>query len=341
MNYISLVLIALISIFVTSCSTDVDVNGDWEDIPVVYCVLDHSAEFQYVKVNKSFLGKMPASVMAQQSDSLFYETVEVKIEEYKNGNLINTWVFEPVDTIQKPEGYFSDDRNTVWIKKMNFTEGANYKLIVDINNGQHFVTGDVKLIDGINLIKPNSFIPQVDISNYNGDSEYQYNNGTNGKVFQMTIVFNYLEIIDGDTADVYKSIVWNQSKEYRSTSGASDITGKFSVLAFYNLLKNSIPPAAPNVKRLVKMPNSIEFRLAAADENYSTYMEVTSPSNGLVQEKPSFTNLVGGFGLFASRYNIKLVKPLGGRTLDSISRGIYTKDLGFADRYDAYYHGVN
>jgi len=337
MNNISLILLAIILVFFSSCSTEVDVNGEWDDIPIVFCVLDHSSEYQYVKVNKSFLGPVPASVMAQESDSLFYENVTVVIKEYINENETGSWIFYPVDTIDKPEGYFSNDKNTVWACKMTFSDDAVYELNVNINNGEHVIKAETQLIDGLYLIKPSSLQPRIDIHNYNGDGEYKYNNGTNGKVFQMTIVFNYLEIIDGDTSENYISIYWNQSKEYRNTASASDVTGKFSIQAFYNLLATSIPIAETNVKRLVKMPNSIEFRLAAADENYATYMEVTAPSNGLVQDKPSFTNLTEGYGLFASRYNIILTKPLSGRSLDSINRGIYTKNMGFADRYDPYY----
>ncbi len=337
MNYISLILLALISIFVSSCSTDVDVNGEWNDIPIVYCVLDHSADVQYVKVNKSFLGPLPASVMSQVSDSLFYQSVNVVIHEYKNGYMTQSWTFDQVDSIQKPDGYFASDKNTMWSKQMNLSSDAEYELVVSINNGEHTVKAKTELIDGVYMKKPSSLVPTVELYNYNGDGEYQYNNGTNGKVFQMSITFNYLEIVDGDTSDVSKSIVWLQGKEYRTNQNPSDVTGKYSVLAFYNLLASSIEPAAANVKRLVKMPNSIEFNLVAVDENYLTYMEVTAPSNGLVQEKPSFTNLEGGFGLFASRYNIGLIKPLSGRTLDSINRGIYTKNLNFADRYDPYY----
>ena len=70
---IILSLISFFLLFIFSCSTDVNVNGEWDDIPIVYCVLDQSAEYQYVKVNKSFLGNKPASEMAQHSDSLFYK----------------------------------------------------------------------------------------------------------------------------------------------------------------------------------------------------------------------------------------------------------------------------
>jgi hypothetical protein len=340
MNYISLIFLFIISVFTfSSCSTDVDVNGPYADIPIVYCVLDHSSEFQYVKVNKTFLGPMPASQMAQVSDSLFYENVTVRLIEKLNNSVTRDWYFTAVDTISKPEGYFANDQNLIFVGNPVLNVEAEYQIEVNINNGQHIVTGDTYLIDGLRILIPNLYVPYVDIYYYPGDFPYEYSNGTNGKIFQMSITFNYLEVIDGDTIDQMISIPWYQAKEYRQTESSTEVNGKFSVTAFYNLLATSIEPAESNVKRLVKMPNSIEFNLVAADENYSTYMDVTSPSSGIVQEKPSFTNLIGGYGLFASRYNTTVIKPLGGKTLDSISRGIYTQNLGFAGRFDIYYQG--
>lgn len=337
MKYISLIIIAFISLIVVSCSTDVDVNGEWKDIPVVYCVLDQSTEYQYVKVNKSFLGPVPAAQMAQISDSLFYEYVEVMIHEYVNGNKTSTWIFDAVDTIQKEDGYFATDRNTIWMKKMNLNVDAQYKIEVNINNGAHIVTGETKLIDGISIKTPSSSSPTIEIKRYESDTRYEYYRANNGKVYQMTVSFNYIEVRGNDTTN--HTVSWPQAKEYKLTEGAeiNAVIGSFSNLAFYNLLIAQIPIPEAGVKRYVKMPNSVVFSLASADENYVTYMEVTSPSNGIVQEKPSFTNLDGGFGLFASRYNVYRPKTMSRASLDSISRGIYTKELGFADAYDDYY----
>ncbi len=340
MNYINLIFLFIISFLtLSSCSTEVDVNGEWKDIPIVYCVLDHSSEYQYVKVNKTFLGPLPASQMAQVSDSLFYENVNVRLIEKLNNSVTRAWTFDAVDTIVKPDGYFANDKNIIYVGNPVLNEEAKYYIEVDINNGQHFVTGETMLIDGVRIKIPNTNLPFIEMFNYTGDFPYRYNNGVNGKIFQMTINFNYIEIIDGDTVDQVFTIPWPQAKEYRLTNTETDVNGQFSISAFYNLLIANITPAGDSIIRLVKMPNSIEFILVAADENYSTYMDVTSPSTGIVQEKPSFTNLLGGYGLFASRYNTTVIKPLGGRTLDSLSRGIYTSNLGFESRHNQYYQG--
>ena len=345
MKKIKLLFSVILAVFIfTACSTDVEVNGEWKDIPIVYCILDASSPIQYVKVNKSFLGNIPASQMAAISDSLFYNKVEVVLNEYNPNNVkIASYTFDQVDTIPKPAGYFGNERNTLWVKQINLNLDNSYELVVTIDDGKHIVKSRTNLVKGMYITAPSPFAPSVDIVRYASDFEYKYNNGTNGKAFQMTIAFNYFEVnAQGDTSEV-KTIVWPQNKEYRTTTSPTEVNGKFSILAFYNLISSKLGEPQPGVKRFVKMPESIEFRLAAADENYVTYMEITAPSSGIVQEKPSFTNLDGGYGLFASRYNVVLTKKLGTRTLDSLSRGIYTKNLGFANAYDQYYlsNGAN
>ncbi len=338
MNYITLILLFIISFFTfNACSTDVNVNGEYKEIPIVYCVLDQSQEYQYVKVNKTFLGPVPASQMAQVSDSLFFENVTVKLHEIINNNITNTYTFTKCDTINKDEGFFANDKNIIYIGNPDLKREATYKIEININNGAHIVEAETKLIDGVNITVPNIYSNFVDMYYYDKDFQYRFNNGKNGKIFQMTMNFNYLEVIDGDTIEKTKTIPWPQNKIYRTSPAPSEVSGKFSIVSFYNLLANNIEPDPANVVRLVKMPNSIVFNLVAVDENYATYMDITAPSSGIVQEKPSYTNLIGAYGLFASRFKISTPKTFGGRTLDSISRGIYTKQLGFANRYDNYY----
>ncbi|MCK9256216.1 MAG: hypothetical protein M0P36_10575, partial [Bacteroidales bacterium] len=179
----------------------------------------------------------------------------------------------------------------------------------------------------------------VELRNYTANSVYKYKNGEHGKVFQMNLSFNYFEVYNNDTT--YYSIPWELNKDFKNTEGNSEVNGVFSVMAFYNLLLAQIPEPREGAKRYVKMPESLIYNLVVVDENYMIYMEVTEPSSGLVQEKPSFTNLKNDSGLvaglIASRYNFYRAKKLSRPTLDSIHRGIYTKNLGFVNPFDEYY----
>ena len=52
-------------------------------------------------------------------------------------------------------------------------------------------------------------------------------------------------------------------------------------------------------KRVVK---HIEFLMSVANPTLKTYIDLNEPLNGIVQDRPSFTNIDGGRGVFASRF---------------------------------------
>ena len=62
-----------------SCSTDVELNADYKDITVIYALLDKNSEYQYIKVNKAFLGEASVAEMASVSDSFTYKTADVSV----------------------------------------------------------------------------------------------------------------------------------------------------------------------------------------------------------------------------------------------------------------------
>ena len=84
----SLVYILLVCVIAVSCKTDIDISADWENIPVVYSILDPSDTIHYVRITRVFSGNESAYVMAMQPDSLVYkDTLDVKIkvkDEYNN-----------------------------------------------------------------------------------------------------------------------------------------------------------------------------------------------------------------------------------------------------------------
>ena len=66
-------ILSIFSILFISCETEVNVNAPWEEVVVVFGLLDQGQELQFVKVNKAFLGDDAAPDMAQRPDSFnFY-----------------------------------------------------------------------------------------------------------------------------------------------------------------------------------------------------------------------------------------------------------------------------
>ena len=73
----------------------------------------------------------------------------------------------------------------------------------------------------------------------------------------------------------------------------------------------------------------IEFIFTVGNQEFSDYMDVNKPSDGIVQDKPIYTNINGGIGLFASRISHSVSKSMESRSLDSLFNGRMTSNLGF------------
>jgi hypothetical protein len=81
--------------------------------------------------------------------------------------------------------------------------------------------------------------------------------------------------------------------------------------------------------------------MGLANNELKTWIDVNNPVTGIIQERPSYTNVVGGLGLFASRasafvLNMPLLSssPTLGETpgnIKALMNGIYTSDLNFCD----------
>ena len=55
MKYIPIYLSILVT-FLTSCSEEVNLTGDFKETAVVYGLLDHADSLHYVKITRAFIG---------------------------------------------------------------------------------------------------------------------------------------------------------------------------------------------------------------------------------------------------------------------------------------------
>ena len=68
----------------SACESDLDVNAQWEEVTVVYGLLDQSRDQQYIKINKAFLGEADALQMASNSDSSNYNPDDLSVTLYQS-----------------------------------------------------------------------------------------------------------------------------------------------------------------------------------------------------------------------------------------------------------------
>ena len=106
----------LIIISFSSCESDLDINSEWEEVTVVFGLLDQSKEKQYIRINKAFLGDESLCYQTRLADSLNFspQNLEVKIERVSTlGNVLDSRIL--VDTVMlKDSGTFTNDNNIIY-----------------------------------------------------------------------------------------------------------------------------------------------------------------------------------------------------------------------------------
>ena len=78
MNKCKFLLVIFLGILF-SCETDFDVNAPWQETAVIYGLLDQTLDTQRIIIYKSFLGKESGYVMAQETDSFYYDENDLEV----------------------------------------------------------------------------------------------------------------------------------------------------------------------------------------------------------------------------------------------------------------------
>ena len=295
-------LFLLFSVAFSSCETDFNVNADWEEVTVVFGLLDQSDTLQYIRINKAFLGDESAYVMASVSDSLNYnpENLEVKIERLSSSGVVLQSRILTDTIMEKEDGYFATDNNIIYVFDTdNFlNEEKEYLLTVTNKLSGKVITSKTKLIHDINLMS--SFDnPVYKMGFYNQTGSFsnttvEWSHSQNASIYQMTLYVNYTEYgqdtIEKTIQKLYPIIDFD---------GNTNLKQNISGEEFFNLIAFNVPKDNTVNRRI----NNIDLLFSAASQDLKTYISLNEPPTGIVQERELFTNINGGIGLFSSRYN--------------------------------------
>ncbi len=326
--FISIVSSFMVFVFI-SCSTDFDITAEWKDITIVYALLNQNDSIHYFKINKAFLGESNALIMAQNPDSSSYgNNLEVKLEEWYNNNLINIYYCDTITIHNKKPGDFYYPNQVLYKTNAILNASNLYKLIIKNKITGKIVNSQTQLIKPFTIEKPNP-VQQINFATDN-PLEVKWNSAINGKLYQVTVRFYYTETNISDNTSVQKYVDWIiGTKISETTTGGELITINYNGESFFENLSHNIS-IDPSVKRL---EGKVEFIFSVAGDEFNTYMELNKPVSTIVQEKPQYTNITNGIGIFSCRYDNTRDNPrllsLTARSSDSLKNGRFTHNLGF------------
>jgi len=322
-------LLTSLSALFFSCNKELNVNADWQDITVVYSLLDRQDTLHYFKITKAFLGPGDALQFAKIADSSNYaDSLDVTLEAWDGTVLKNTYI--AFDTIienkEAGDSIFYYPYQRMYCTRAILNQDYTYKLFIRNKKTGKEITSVTQLVHDFSIEKPMGFMVGY-IPGKN--SEVKWMTAKAGKRYQLTIRFHYAESPKSDPSKIeMKFIDWIVFNDQRSftTEGGAQMDFYFPGDAFYMVLRTKIL-VNPDVNRAAR---HVDYIFSVAGEDLNTYMEVTEPSLTIVQERPSFTNIVNGIGLFSTRFEkVKDSLLLNQNTLTELKVNPFTSDLGF------------
>lgn len=362
----SLSIIAVLSLAVfSSCDTDVDLTAPYASSTVVFGLLDPQADTQFVKITKTFLGDGNLNDYALIRDSSEYKWEEfssLTIEEWVDGATepSNTFNLQPITIHNKDvNGIFYGPEQTVYYfptPAVGLNADRKYKLVVDfVSRPDVFAWTNIIPADLVDFQSPQSGLGLglatttfTGAINYNENVSIRWSKIDNAEIYDLALRFYYKEYIYQDNAQtqlidtISKSIDW---KIGTFNAGDLDLNNAyynltFNAESFFSYLGNNLI-ADPRIRReagrySMGKTRAFELRMGLANDELKTWISVNNPVTGIIQERPSYTNVVNGLGLFASRATAYVLKvPLeasnGTGNINALVNGIYTADLNFCD----------
>jgi len=331
------ILVLMILPGFASCRNDIDVMAPYKDIPVVYCILNPKDSVHYLRLEKSFLGADNAYEMAQQTDSIYYPSASVFLERWADSTMKEQIAMVRVINPVRDSGIFTNDPNYLYQSTSPIRTNSEYRLNISIPSVAAKVTASTHTVNEFKVEKPENTKKNLSFLNYENYQTVEWITAPFTRIYHLTIRFHYLDVTHEDT--VYKAIDWNLGHFFsKSGIGGEKMEAKFLNMNFFKWIGNKIDSVDESVQRLADK-KAIDFIFTVGGEELYTYMEVYSEDNGILKDKPIFTNIVNGIGLFSSRFEQSILgKSLSDLTIDALAKGIYTKHLRFADSQNDYYY---
>lgn len=362
-----LIFFWIAAIVVAACSTKVELNAPYKSTTVVFGLLDSKADTQWIKINKTFLGEgnnLDYAMVRDSSEYKWEEFSKLAVEEYEGDDLVQTFNLQALEVSNKEMNgiFFAPEQTVYYFKTPNngLDETHSYRLVVEFfDRPAVYATTTLVATSGMRFTQPQAVAggdPTTTISlvssynattgpNYNENALIKWSKPNNSSSFTAGIVFHYSEL-RADGTEVPRSIFYNLGDPTTNqVNVGGELQLKFGGESFFNFLSTQIPTSPDIIRRKIGFfdgttTRCFDLKVFAANEELTRYLDANAPVTGLIQERPTITNIENGIGLFASRStitlkNVPLTNSNGAANsrsnLEALINSSYTQGLNFCD----------
>lgn len=312
-------VIMLVFLF-TSCSNDLEIVLASRPVIFVYSIVNPNNEYQYVRINKSFVGAKSAYDMAQFYDSLYPANIYVDALLFKKGSLEKKISAQETYEIPKDSGIFYFKKNLLY--KLAIPDLISYDSIrIQIHDSlsNNVVDGSTSISKPGKILRPYG---TNKVMNFQG-SDY-YIRWLPGSSYYSCLGFSFHYREYTETDEFHKSFNFKLQETF-----GSDTIKDFN-LSLDQLMYTISSHLKASDDIIVRWMDSIDITVQTCERflfEYSKIQTYNPSESALIY----FTNINKGSGIVSSTARtINSGLFLDRRGLDSLKYGKYTKPLHFS-----------
>lgn len=365
--YIGLSVITALTL--SSCKNDLDVLAPGEESVSVYGILNPNEPVQNIRINKVYLTSGDAIAAGQDANQINYGPGELRVSLQRFNTGSTTPTLTTVGNASKKEivltetvvttagGNFNSNQRIWQTTDKLFTSGE-YKLTIKILSTGREITSQTVVVDSVKSFGSMPFvysattypmhcgyildsppgsgtkqIAYVDYSTLTFTPKIKFKSIPNAKLYKVIMRFHYIDSLTSDNLRHDQYFDFNFSTQKSTTlDGGEEMHVSFAVNDFYiNLAAEISKKPVVNIKN--RTSHYMEYIVYAGDETLNTFLQVNAPSTSIAQDKPYYTNINGGVGVFACRSRSTITKELWSSFIDKIADHPSTQSLLFKKTY--------
>jgi len=317
----------------------VDLTADYKDITITYGFLNIQDDIHYFKIYRGYITDGNAYDAAGDWNNIYYpvDSIEVRLVEYQNGQITRTAILDTTTMVPKDEGYFHSPKQLLYYSDWKLDLESTYRLVISRKTTGDEVYAQTMMVGGFSVRNP------INFWSLNSNNQYpiRFSTAENAAMYDLYLTFYYIEVNNSTGEIAHKQISRKINGDYirSTTTGEITYTG-FTPSTFFTTIVQGIE-TNPAVTRYIDSVGGRPYfcmRLTAwaADENYLTYREVSTPGTSIVQNRQEYTNFVSNdesaYGLLASRtcaYRDLMMENTSSHSEDTLVLSPRTRRLNF------------
>lgn len=354
----SIVVLVFIGITQFGCSNEIEVIGVWQDIPVVYGVIDITKDTNYIRIERAYLPPNKSALeVAKNPDSIYFDTNDVEIIMYNK--LGGSYAPSPIpiervdlatEGIIREDGIFAS--NPAYAYRLIGVRASEFKLEIKNNKtGNTFeaVTERVETDRSFIFLQPSynpGTRPITWVKEVNGEQVLQTQvidlTDNFAAIYDIGIRFHYQEYqVDASGNKISgteerKVVDWKARKSFvPENENQFDVAIKAN--DFYEGLSRNLSDVTGTMTR--RCGGYIEFYIEGASESMRQYISAINANQGLVgglYPADPYSNVEGGYGVLATSNRLERgtnpLMEMSGLSYEYLADSEQTRGLGFEDR---------